>query len=271
MGTYVVAGGNSGIGLQVVRNLLEGGHHVVMLGRDQRKGEAALASFGPARERAEFLSVDLSTLAGVREAAERIQASVDAIDGLLHSTGVIYDGDIRTADGVPLFLAVSYLGRYHLTELLLPSLLASPSPRVVMMGSYMRRVSDVDLAAFPAYDGFSFRRLIPSVNGAVMHYASHLAATHERLYAGVVCPGMVKTDIFKNASWQVKAMTTLLRPLIGTSLETAASNPTRALLSAPAGTASYWPKPSKYASVPIEVDPTTRAAVIEATRSATGG
>lgn len=270
MGTFVVAGGNSGIGLQVVRNLLDNGDRVIMLGRDQRKGAAALASFGTARERAEFHSVDLSTLAGVRDAAERIRASTDTIDGLLHSTGVIYDGDIRTADGVPLFLAVSYLGRYQLTQLLLPSLLAAPSPRVLMMGSYMRTVPEVDVAAFPAFDGFSFRRLIPHVNGAVMHYAAHLAATHDKLFAGVACPGMVKTDIFKNASWQVKAMTTIARPLIGTSLETAASNPTRALLNAEPGTASYWRKPSAYASRPIDVDPAIRDATIQASHSFTG-
>jgi len=49
MNTFVIAGGNSGIGLQVAREILAEGHRVVILGRDKRKGEDAIASFGAAR------------------------------------------------------------------------------------------------------------------------------------------------------------------------------------------------------------------------------
>lgn len=48
MKTFVIAGGNSGIGLQAARELITAGHRVVILGRDKRKGAEALESFGPA-------------------------------------------------------------------------------------------------------------------------------------------------------------------------------------------------------------------------------
>ncbi len=271
MRTFVVAGGNSGIGLQVSRNLLGGGDRVIILGRDQRKAEAALDSFGASRERAEFHSVDLSRSAGVRDAADHIRTSSDRVDGLLHSTGVIYDGDVRTAEGIPLFLAVSYLGRYHLTQLLLPHLLKSPSPRVIMMGSYMRKVPEVDVARFPEFRGLSFRQLIPQVNGAVMHYAAHLAASHERLFAGVVCPGLVKTDIFRDAPRSMRVMTAAMRPFVGNDITTAAANPTRALLEGSGRTAMYWRKAASFDDqTTVNVDPTIQQALMDASRIATG-
>ena len=175
MNTFVIAGGNSGIGLQVARQLLVAGHRVIILGRDEAKGKAALASFGPARDRAEFLSVDLSARAGVRDVAGRITALSDRIDGVLHSAGTMRTGDARTPDGIPPFFAVSYLSRYHLTQLLLPSLLKADRPRVVMMTALMRNVSRVNPELFPSFTGFSFQRLIPQVNGAAMYYASRSA------------------------------------------------------------------------------------------------
>ena len=54
MGTFVIAGGSSGVGLQSARELLGAGHEVVILGRDKRNGQDALESFGSARERASF-------------------------------------------------------------------------------------------------------------------------------------------------------------------------------------------------------------------------
>lgn len=271
MNTFVIAGGNSGIGLQVARQLLVAGHRVIILGRDEAKGKAALASFGPARDRAEFLSVDLSARAGVRDVAGRITALSDRIDGVLHSAGTMRTGDARTPDGIPPFFAVSYLSRYHLTQLLLPSLLKADRPRVVMMTALMRNVPRVNPELFPSFTGFSFQRLIPQVNGAAMYYASHLSATYPKLFAGLACPGLVRTDIFRDAPWFIKAMVTVTGPFMANSVETAASNPTQALLRGEGSTAIYWGKATDFNDQkPVTVDPGIRQAVIDASRDATG-
>jgi NAD(P)-dependent dehydrogenase (short-subunit alcohol dehydrogenase family) len=269
--TFVIVGGNSGIGLQVAGNLLAERSRVIVLGRDRRKGEAALASFGPARDRAEFLPADMSTHDGVRDAAQRITAASDRIDGLLHSAGAMQTGDVRTSDGIPQFFAVGYLGRYHLTQLLLPNLLRADRPRVVMMAARMRKVPKVNPDLFPFFPGFGFVRLIPHVNGAALYYAAHLAAAHEKIFAGVACPGLVRTGIFRDAPLPIKAMVAVTGPFRATSLETAANNPTSALLQDPGSTAIYWEKPSSFNDQrPIVTDPTIRQAVVDASRDATG-
>ncbi|MCO6007726.1 SDR family NAD(P)-dependent oxidoreductase [Actinoallomurus purpureus] len=122
MKTILIAGGNSGIGLQAARDLLADGHRLILLGRDPRKGEAALASFGTAGDRASFLAADLPTHDGVRDAAQRVLGQHDRIDALVHTTGVFTFQESRTADGLHPFFAVNYLSRYHLTQLLLPAL-----------------------------------------------------------------------------------------------------------------------------------------------------
>jgi NAD(P)-dependent dehydrogenase (short-subunit alcohol dehydrogenase family) len=40
MKTIVIAGGNSSVGLQSAREFLADGHRVILLGRDQNKGDA---------------------------------------------------------------------------------------------------------------------------------------------------------------------------------------------------------------------------------------
>jgi hypothetical protein len=140
-----------------------------------------------------------------------------------------------------------------------------------MMASYMRRTPPVDPTLFPDFAGQTFRQLIPQVNGAVMHYAAHLGATHEELFAGVVCPGLVRTGIFRDASWRTRAMVAVLGPLLANSVETAARNPTRVLLEGSGATATYWRKATSYdAQRPVASDPTIRRELMDASRAVTG-
>ncbi|MBE9376430.1 SDR family NAD(P)-dependent oxidoreductase [Saccharopolyspora sp. HNM0983] len=92
------------------------------------KGKAALASFGTAANRASFRAADLSTHDGVRDAARRILDEHESLDALIHTTGVLTMQESRTADGLHLFFAVTYLSRYHLTQVLLPALRAAERP-----------------------------------------------------------------------------------------------------------------------------------------------
>jgi NAD(P)-dependent dehydrogenase (short-subunit alcohol dehydrogenase family) len=105
------------------------------LGRDAEKGERALSELENNPGRAEFLASDLSTHAGVEATAETILATHGEFDALLHSSGVLIFEDVRTADGLHPFFAVNFLSRYHLTQLLLPLLHRSESPRVIMLTS----------------------------------------------------------------------------------------------------------------------------------------
>jgi len=271
MNTFVIAGGNSGVGLQAARELLSAGHRVILLGRDQRKGEQVIASFGAPRERASFLSVDLSTHAGVRDAARRVGDLTNKIDGLMHSAATFATKDIRTVDGLTLFFALSYLSRYHLTQLLLPQLLAAEHPRVVMLTATMTETPKLDPKLFPWFEGFNFWTMLMQVNGASLYYADWLMKAHPKIFAGCATPGFVRTGIFRDAPWFLKLYVALTAPFRANSLETAARIPMQALLNGEGPSAFNWDKPGDYQhGFAIKVDPAVQKAVMDACREVTG-
>ncbi|MFT4112909.1 SDR family NAD(P)-dependent oxidoreductase [Silvibacterium sp.] len=271
MKTIVIAGGNSGVGLQAARQILGEGHRVILLGRDSKKGEDALASFGAARSRAEFFPVDLSTHDGVRAAAGKLAERTDRIDGLIHSAAVFATKDVRTVDGLNLFFELSYLSRYHLTQLLLPQLLRSDRPRVVMLIATLKEVPKLDPRLFPYFEGFRFLTAVYQVNGACMYYADYLMKNYPKIFAGCVTPGFVRTGIFREAPWFLKAYVALTAPFRANSVETAAHNVVEAVLRGEGSSAYNWNKPGDFEHrFAITVDPAVQSAVMDASRAVTG-
>jgi NAD(P)-dependent dehydrogenase (short-subunit alcohol dehydrogenase family) len=83
----------------------------------------------------EPVSLDLASLASVREAAARIVAAHPRVDILVNNAGVMATLDHRTEDGFKMQLGVNHLGHFALTALLLPALLESDDARVVSVTS----------------------------------------------------------------------------------------------------------------------------------------
>ncbi|KAF4944900.1 hypothetical protein FGADI_12369 [Fusarium gaditjirri] len=84
-----------------------------------------------------FVEADLACMASVRKAAEIILSDGDiaAIDGMFNNAGVITNDLVRTPDGFESQFAINHLSHFLLTNMLMPRLLASPSPRVVNISS----------------------------------------------------------------------------------------------------------------------------------------
>ncbi|MFJ7949550.1 SDR family NAD(P)-dependent oxidoreductase [Streptomyces sp. NPDC096354] len=269
MKTILIPGGNSGIGRQAARTLLAEGNRVVIVGRDPRKGEAALASFGAAAERASFLAADLSTHDGVRDAAGRILDEHESLDALVHTTGVLTMQESRTADGLHPFFAVNYLSRYHLTQLLLPALRRSERPVVLMMTAAIPPTA-TDFARFPEYPAFNFSRDRKPVQLGNHHYAAHLTHTEPGLAAGVINAGAVKTDIMRSAPWYMRAGAKLLGPVLFDSVETAAHNVIEATRRDDWHSPLYWGKPGHFDQhTPIALDTTTTQRLMDTSRTLT--
>jgi NAD(P)-dependent dehydrogenase (short-subunit alcohol dehydrogenase family) len=269
--TILISGGNSGIGLQAARDFLARGHRVVLLGRDAKKGEEALASFGAARTRAAFHSVDLSTHVGVRAAAARVLDENDTFEAVLHSTGVFTNKDVRTSDGLHVLFAVNYLSRYHLTQLLLPALRRAERARVVMMTASVPVSTKIDLHDFPRYEPFHFAQARLPIQVANHHYAAHLAKAEPGLLAGVVNAGAAKTDILRMMPWAMRAVAAVVGPLFFSTVAESALNAEEACLGDEWLPATYWDKPGSFdRRTPIVFDEAVTQKVIEASRALTG-
>ena len=133
--TIIVTGANTGIGEPTAAALASVGARVIFACRQASTGEAAVARARAAFPgcKAEFAQLDLGSLASVRRFADALRA--DKIDALICNAGLALMAYEETADGFEKTVGVCHVGHFLLVRLLMPRLLASGAPRVVMVSS----------------------------------------------------------------------------------------------------------------------------------------
>jgi NAD(P)-dependent dehydrogenase (short-subunit alcohol dehydrogenase family) len=133
--TFLITGGNSGIGFEAARMLAQAGASVILAVRDVAKGERAAAEIQGAHVR----RLDLASLDSVHAFAA---ATTEPFDVLVNNAGVMAPPFGRTTDGFELQFGVNHLGHFALTNLLLPMI----GDRVVTVSSGAHRLGRIDLA-----------------------------------------------------------------------------------------------------------------------------
>jgi NAD(P)-dependent dehydrogenase (short-subunit alcohol dehydrogenase family) len=136
MARIFITGSADGLGQLAARQLVQQGHQVVLHARSPQRAQEAQAAV-PQAEAA--VHGDLSTLAGMHEVAEQAN-ELGGFEAVIHNAGVYQVPQLaRTADGLPLLLAVNSLAPYVLT-----CLLERPA-RLVYLSSGMHRQGDASL------------------------------------------------------------------------------------------------------------------------------
>jgi NAD(P)-dependent dehydrogenase (short-subunit alcohol dehydrogenase family) len=197
-GRAVVTAGTGGIGLETARGLAQRGFEVTVVGRDQRRGERAVANLGePGSAPARFLRADLSSLQEVRSLGASLVAE-GPLDLLVNNLGGLYRSRWTTVDGIEATFAVTHLSPYLLTEALLPALAAAPSSRIVNVTSGAVQFAgrpDFTVAeepgryvAFPAYGRAKLANLAYTLD-----LAARLDGTSTSVFAAD--PGGAATDM----------------------------------------------------------------------------
>jgi retinol dehydrogenase 12 len=200
--TFLITGGNTGIGLATAIALARDGGRVFIACRSAAAGEAALTRIksesgsGDVR----LLALDLASLSSVRACAEEFLALDEPLHVLVNNAGV---GGQRgqTADGFELHFGVNHLGHFALTQLLLERLTASgPGARIVNVSSDAHyNAPGIDFAAVRRPTSFvGMREYAVSKLGNVLftqELARRLAGTGVTAYA--LHPGVVASDIWR--------------------------------------------------------------------------
>ena len=122
MKTYIITGGNSGLGLQTAKNIAKKGHRIILACRSLDKGEKAAAEIRQetGNENIEARRLDLNSLASVREFAEGLKG--ERIYALDNNAGVSAQHTGITEDGMDVVFQSNHLGHFLLTNLLLPQI-----------------------------------------------------------------------------------------------------------------------------------------------------
>src|SRR2546426_8493387 len=97
----LVTGANSGIGRATVLELARMGATVVMVARNQQKGEAAMSEIKKetSNESVSLLLTDLSSLQNVRQLANEIRTKYPKVNVLVNNAGLFNQRYHQTPDG----------------------------------------------------------------------------------------------------------------------------------------------------------------------------
>lgn len=197
----VVTGATGGIGRWIARGLARDGHHVVMVGRDRMRGEAAqtwIVDQVP-DARTELVIADLSLLSATRNAAYCIASRHTEISILINNAGVFDTARVMTIEGYERVLATNLLSPIVFTQALLPTLLVGTPSRIVMVGSSTSDHAHIDPENLALGRLWRMRRAYSQSKLALMMATFALAKRLEGsgVVANVVHPGLVATGLVR--------------------------------------------------------------------------
>lgn len=210
--TFLVTGGNAGVGYATAVDLARRGGRVHIAGRSKEKCEAAVASIKAETGSDQVFAVllDLASLESVRAGAQAFLALGEPLHVLINNAGVAGQRGL-TANGFELHFGVNHLGHFLLTQELLPLISESgPGARIVVVSS------DSHYQA-PGIDFDKLRSSTRSVTGLREYSVSKLAnvlfsAELARRLSGTgvntycLHPGVVASEIWRRVPWPLRTL-----------------------------------------------------------------
>lgn len=200
----MVTGANSGIGRVTSRELAKMGATVVMVCRDQLKGQAVQDDINAeiGMDRVHLLIADFSSHESIRKMTEQFKLQFDRLDVLVNNAGLIVKDKIFTEDGFEYTMGVNHFGYFLNTHYLLDVLKKSNKARIVNVASMAHRMGTLDFdnmngeKSFQYFNQYCLTKLcnIQFTN----HLSKYLEGTH--ITANSLHPGMVNSN-FGNGSY----------------------------------------------------------------------
>ena len=184
----IVTGGTSGIGLATVQALLKAGARVVMIGRSPERGAAALAKISPdERERALFVSADVSKAKDCENSAEQAKKFLGRVDVLVNSAGIYAESALEYTPP-ELFdelMATNMRGTFLMCRAVVPELKRNSGGAIVNVSSDAGLKGNYFCAAYAA------------AKGAVIAFTRSLAleVAMNNIRVNCVAPGDVMTPL----------------------------------------------------------------------------
>ena len=181
----LITGATSGIGQAIAEALAARGAHVVVAGRDAKRGEQVVAGIQSARGHAQFVGADLSSARSIAELADKSEKLLGGVDILVNNAGIFSFGPTAgtSEDAFHGMYAVNVRAPYFLTGRLAPG----------MAGRQWGRI--VNITTMVAYLGMTGAALYGSSKAALQLLTQAWAAEFgpNGVTVNAVAPGPIRT------------------------------------------------------------------------------
>ena len=219
--TFLITGGNAGIGFEAVKLLSSKGAKVIILSRNAKKVDAAIKEIKKQVPNAnlEFIQLDLASLESVRKAANNIHKNVEKIDALICNAAIAQVAKQKlTVDGFESQLGVNYYSNFLLSALLFDKIDKS-NGRIVYVSSlgYKMGHKKIQFEDMNFDKNYHANNVYSHSKLALMLFAYELQRRVKKENKNVqiqVChPGSSKTTLIRDdASCLTRAMLKLIYP-----------------------------------------------------------
>ena len=209
--TALVTGASSGLGFEVSAKLASLGAELVLVARDRRRGEEAVATIKKrsGSNAVSLMLCDFASLTQIRRLAGDVVASRSKLHILVNNAGSVNAKREVTEDGIERTLAVNHLAPFLLTNLLLELLKRSAPARVVTLASIAQARGDMpfDDLQFER-GGYAIMRAYARSKLANVLFTRELARrlAGAGVTANCLHPGAVATNIWSHAPWYVRPL-----------------------------------------------------------------
>jgi NAD(P)-dependent dehydrogenase (short-subunit alcohol dehydrogenase family) len=183
----LITGGTSGIGRATALLFAQEGAKVVVVGRDEARGQNVVAEIAAAGGAAIFFKCDVRFADQCRQVVEGTVRTFGRLDILFNNAGVFYANTVIdcTEEEWDLTVDISLKGTYLMSKYALPHMIAQGSGAIVNTSSGWGLVGGNEAAAYCA------------AKGGVVLLTKAMAVDHGRqgIRINCVCPGDVDTPM----------------------------------------------------------------------------
>ncbi|MGA8043193.1 MAG: SDR family NAD(P)-dependent oxidoreductase [Terracidiphilus sp.] len=194
----IVTGGSRGLGLGIVRKLLESGFHVTAVARSKSDAlrELEEGALSDGQKALRFVASDLGDLEQIPALVKRIRDEAGPIFGLVNNAGI-------SVEGVLGMMPDAEIERLVRVNTLSPILLTKYVVRTMMTGG---GGSIVQVASIVASTGFSGLAAYSATKASLVGFTRSLAREVGRLGIRVnaVAPGFIATDMTHSMTEEVR-------------------------------------------------------------------
>lgn len=218
----LITGSTSGIGKATALSLAAKGTIVIIVGRDESKGEAVVGEIKTKmhNDNIFFEECDLADQSSINDFAYRINKNYPKIDLLINNAGCFTEKIQYTNDGIEAQFGVNHIAHFLLTYLLMPSLNKSKAARIINVSSDAHYRGTINFADLYFQQKYSAMKAYAQSKLANVLFTYELdrklkANNNNNITVNALHPGEIKTRLVeKNNNKLLGVAWKLAKPLM---------------------------------------------------------